>query len=344
MVGKRLNLKNLNIAAPLIVLAIGVGFKCILLAMDVFPLNADEAVVGLMARHILEGEWPTFFYGQVYLGSLDATFVALGMAFFGKKVLVIRLVQILLYVGTILTTIHLGEKIFQSRWTGWVAGLLMAIPALNVTLYTTVSLGGYGEALLIGNLLLILTLKIIETPDSKGLYLVWGGLAGLGFWTFGLTLIYSLPCGILILWKLPEQQQKKAIGLRVGLLLVAAAIGALPWIGDCRRFIRQRLGNDLDAASQFHPAWYKCDLWITASLGGALACTPAATLRVCFLVGYYFQCIYSHERQWFTAKWSVVVVWCLWLPYDWIFIFSIWCGSFGQVFSSACCTDVPFRG
>ncbi len=254
MVGKRLNLKNLNIAAPLIVLAIGVGFKCILLAMDVFPLNADEAVVGLMARHILEGEWPTFFYGQVYLGSLDATFVALGMAFFGKKVLVIRLVQILLYVGTILTTIHLGEKIFQSRWTGWVAGLLMAIPALNVTLYTTVSLGGYGEALLIGNLLLILTLKIIETPDSKGLYLVWGGLAGLGFWTFGLTLIYSLPCGILILWKLPEQQQKKAIGLRVGLLLVAAAIGALPWIvwavsHGPGKLIQEMMGSAIAGAS-----------------------------------------------------------------------------------------------
>ncbi len=252
--GKRLNPRLLHLAAPLIILAIGVGFKGILLAMDVFPFNADEAIVGLMARHILKGEWPTFFYGQAYLGSLDAAFVAFGMALFGKKVLVIRLVQIVLYTGTILTTIHLGEKIFQSRWTGWAAGLLMAIPAVNVTLYTTISLGGYGEALLIGNLLLILTLKIVKSPDSKGLYLVWGGLAGLGFWIFGLTLIYSLPCGILILWKLTKQLQKKAIGVRVGLLLMAAAIGALPWIvwavsHGPGKLIQEMMGSAIAGAS-----------------------------------------------------------------------------------------------
>jgi hypothetical protein len=259
MVGKRPNPKLLAIAAPLIVLAIGVGFKGILLAMDVFPFNADEAVVGLMARHVLEGEWPTFFYGQAYLGSLDATFVALGMAVFGKKVLVIRVVQVLLYASTILTTIHLGEKIFQSRWTGWVAGLLMAIPAVNVTLYTTVSLGGYGEALLIGNLLILLTLKIIETPNSKGLCLVWGGLAGLGFWTFGLTLIYILPCGLLILWKLPRQLRKKEFGVRVVILLMALLIGALPWIDWAvshgpGQLIREMMGSAI-AGTSSGSAW-----------------------------------------------------------------------------------------
>ena len=34
---------------------------------------ADEGVVGLMAMHILEGrELPVFFYGQDYLGALEA--------------------------------------------------------------------------------------------------------------------------------------------------------------------------------------------------------------------------------------------------------------------------------
>jgi hypothetical protein len=36
------------------------------------PLNSDEAVVGLMARHILDGKRPVFYYGQAYMGSLDA--------------------------------------------------------------------------------------------------------------------------------------------------------------------------------------------------------------------------------------------------------------------------------
>ncbi len=228
--GKRFNPRVLNTAASLTVIGIAVGLKAVLLAMNAFPFNADEAIVGLMARHILDGRWPTFFYGQGYMGSLDASLVALAMVVVGKQVFAIRIVQVLLYAGTVATTMVLGWKIFHSRWAGWAAGLIMAIPAVNVTLYTTVSLGGYGEALLIGNLLLILALKIDESPGSAHLYVLWGALAGLGFWTFGLTLIYSMPSGIFILWKALNYLRKRETFLRLALLLVAAAIGALPWI------------------------------------------------------------------------------------------------------------------
>ncbi len=51
-----------------------------------------------MARHILGGERPIFFYGQAYMGSLDAWLVAAGFWFFGQQVWVIRFVQILLYL------------------------------------------------------------------------------------------------------------------------------------------------------------------------------------------------------------------------------------------------------
>ncbi|MEJ2551763.1 MAG: hypothetical protein P8Z34_13880 [Anaerolineales bacterium] len=228
--GKRLNPRVSGIAVCLAVLGIAVGFKVVLLAMDAFPFNADEAIVGLMARHILDGHWPTFFYGQAYMGSLDATLVALAMVVLGKHVLAIRIVQVLLYAGTVVTTMVLGWQIYRSRWAAWAAGLLMAIPSVNVTLYTTVSLGGYGEALLIGNLILILTLKIDESPDSSRLYVLWGALAGLGFWTFGLTLIYSLPCGIYILWKASKHPRRRETILRLTLLSLSAVIGALPWV------------------------------------------------------------------------------------------------------------------
>jgi hypothetical protein len=229
-VGKRLKSRVSNTAVSLAILGIAVGLKSVFLAMDAFPFNADEAIVGLMARHILDGHWPTFFYGQAYMGSLDASLVALAMVVFGKQVFAIRIVQVLLYAGTVVTTMVLGWKIYRSRWAGWVAGMLMAIPSVNVTLYTTVSLGGYGEALLIGNLILLLTLNIDESPTSPHLYVLWGALAGLGFWTFGLTLIYSLPCGIFILWKASRHLRQRQAIFRLVLLSIAAAIGALPWI------------------------------------------------------------------------------------------------------------------
>lgn len=212
------------------VVLIAVTLKIVLLALDSFPFNADEAIVGLMARHILDGRWPVFFYGQAYMGSLDASLVALGFAMFGQKVIVIRVVQILLYIGTVLTTMHLAKRIFGDTEGMLFAGLLMAIPTVNVTLYTTISLGGYGEALLIGNLLILLALRIAKIQGEIWPYLAWGFLAGFGFWVFGLTLVFTIPTAGLILWSAwgllnQRDMQKKVLGL-----IVAAVIGASPWL------------------------------------------------------------------------------------------------------------------
>ena len=66
---------------PLIAILTGsIALKVVLLALDAAPFNADEAVVALMARHILQGERPWFFYGQAYMGSLDAYLVARNVA------------------------------------------------------------------------------------------------------------------------------------------------------------------------------------------------------------------------------------------------------------------------
>jgi hypothetical protein len=69
------------------ILLVAAGWKILLLAMDVLPFNSDEAVVALMARHIMSGARPVFFYGQAYMGSLDAYLVSFGFAIFGQKVL-----------------------------------------------------------------------------------------------------------------------------------------------------------------------------------------------------------------------------------------------------------------
>ena len=135
----------------LVLAGLGIGLKAGLLWLGGFPFHADAAVVGPVARHILRGEWPAFFYGQAYMGSLDAALVALAFRVVGEQVLAIRLVQTLLYAGTIALTMQLARRISGDGLAPIFAGALMAIPVVNVTLYTTVSLGGYGEALVPGN-------------------------------------------------------------------------------------------------------------------------------------------------------------------------------------------------
>src|SRR4030067_3541582 len=118
-------------------IVVAVGLKMSLLAAGSVPFNADEAVVALMARHILQGERPVFFYGQAYMGSLDALLVAIGFYLLGEQVWVIRLVQSLLFLGVMITTYSLGVKVFGSQKTAALAVGLLVVPSGNVILYTT---------------------------------------------------------------------------------------------------------------------------------------------------------------------------------------------------------------
>jgi hypothetical protein len=214
---------------------VGIALKLVLLLLHAFPFHADEAVVGLMAGHILEGEWPAFFYGQAYMGSLDATLVALAFTILGRQVLAIRVVQVLLYAGTIAATMALAREVSAARRASAYSGALMAIPVVNVTLYTTVSLGGYGEALLLGTIALWWALRLGRRPGSTWAYLGWGALAGVAFWGFGITLVYTLPGAVLLLAALCRIQPR-AGGLRRPAALVAGlCLGASPWLLQAAR-------------------------------------------------------------------------------------------------------------
>src|SRR6185312_1031761 len=56
----------------LLLLALAAIYRLVLLARGWPALDSDEAVIGLMARHILHGERPTFFWGQNYMGPFEA--------------------------------------------------------------------------------------------------------------------------------------------------------------------------------------------------------------------------------------------------------------------------------
>jgi 4-amino-4-deoxy-L-arabinose transferase-like glycosyltransferase len=233
---------------------ISILFKVSLLSAGIVPFNADEAVVALMARHILKGERPIFFYGQAYMGSLDAYLVAIGFYSFGEQVWVIRLIQILLYCGVILTSAWMARRL-SGGWAALViTAWLLAVPAVYLSVYTTVSLGGYGEMLLIGNLILLLTIDLVEHCGQGGFrWFALGCLSGLGLWAFGMTLVYSLAAMGYLIWvrrtrfkqprafsadndKNPDEKARSANFLTskdwrktVGLLLAGIVLGSAPW-------------------------------------------------------------------------------------------------------------------
>ena len=220
------------------ILVLAAAFKIVLLLSDVFPFNADEAIVGLMARHILEGERPIFFYGQSYMGSFDAWLVSAGFAIFGAKIWVIRAIQVLLYLCTIALSMLIVDRVSDSRLAVIITGVLLAFPTVNMTLYSTVSLGGYGESLLIGTVLMLIFLILRKDKRLFGnkaiLVFGMGLIIGFGFWINSFTLVYSIPVLALLFWQWVQWTHEgieisKVLTLFL-VLVVGLLVGMTPWI------------------------------------------------------------------------------------------------------------------
>ncbi len=171
-----------------------------------FSFDSDEAIVGLMAKHILQGERPLFFYGQAYMGSLDAWINAIAFEFFGQTVVVMRSVQTILWVVLLVSIYFCAQRCFQSSQAGWWAVLLFSLPPVNQVLYSTVSLGGYNEALIIGVWCIYMADRCSHLDFRKSWYW-WVGLGfvtGFGLWVFGFSLLFSLSALIYLLWTLSK--------------------------------------------------------------------------------------------------------------------------------------------
>ncbi len=224
-----------------------------LLAADAVPFNGDEAIVALMARHIQQGERPAFFYGQAYLGSTDAWLVSIAFSIFGESVLSIRLVQIALFAGTLITTYLVARRFGLDELAARLSTLLMALPPTLLTLYTTATLGGYGETLLFGNLLILSALSLganrsEDQPQrhegtnkrlsklrdfvpswlrNRAVVLRWGLfglLTGFAFWTFGLILVYLIPLALWLTWRHRLRAWRGYAVAALGFVL-----GSAPW-------------------------------------------------------------------------------------------------------------------
>jgi 4-amino-4-deoxy-L-arabinose transferase-like glycosyltransferase len=184
-------------------------------------------IVGLMARHILQGETPVFFYGQYYMGSLEAWLLAGLFYLFGEKITLIHILQFPLYGLYILTTWWLAKKLFDSKTIADYSALLLSIPTVLVTTYTSVSMGGYGLSLIFGNLVLIFGYTILTDKQSSARAAYWaifGFVSGLAFWTLGMVVVYLIPVAGLILFNIRRYKITSLL-----MAIIAFFAGSLPW-------------------------------------------------------------------------------------------------------------------
>lgn len=216
-------MSNLVFLAAILVAS---GLKMWLFLIEAIPFNGDEAVVALMGRHILSGARPIFFYGQAYMGSLDAWLVAAAFILFSEQVLSIRIIQMILYILYLLTLWLLAKRFFRDDLVPFFVIVIASIPPVFVTTYTSASLGGYGEILVLGNMILLLGYEIlyVESHRRLGLWSAFGLISGVAFWTLGMAGVYIMPLVLLFMWYFQRQWFRYYFYSFIGFL-----IGSAPW-------------------------------------------------------------------------------------------------------------------
>jgi hypothetical protein len=174
-------------------LGLALVVRLAILAGPLGELDADEAVVGLMARHIaFNGELPVFYYGQAYLGSLEAfTAVPLFVAFRASGV-VLKLVPLAYSLGFLVLSALVARRVFGDG-AAVLTAFYLALPPAMWALWSTKARGGYAEVLFLGEALLLVSLWLGRARRPIWGVLAWGVFAGLALWTHLLAVVYIVP-------------------------------------------------------------------------------------------------------------------------------------------------------
>lgn len=199
----------------------GVAARVFLLRSGLGALSSDEAVVGLMAEHVLRGEHPTFYWGQSYGGTLEVYLVAGVFKVFGASTLALKLVPIALWaVASILVWRIAGRFVDGSR-ARLAGALFWAIPVYSVWKSEHED-GFYGVSIVCSALILLIALRL-AARSSVVEFALLGFVIGLGWWSNPLILIVAVPS---MMWLfLRHGLSRRALALAPGL-----ALGAMPWL------------------------------------------------------------------------------------------------------------------
>lgn len=199
--------------------------------------------MGVMAINILKhGEHPVVFYGQDYMGVLQAYLGAIIFQFFGVSIFGLRLGLILLYVAFLLCMYVLTRQLYSKRFALFMT-LLFTFGSAALLSRQLIAIGGYPDLLFFATVSLVIGVHLaLSAPKDTvrdrisrhGMFFLWGIAVALGIWSDTLILPWIALSGLILLFSWRDLLFKGAIfSLLIGLLLGAVPLiiynlGALP--------------------------------------------------------------------------------------------------------------------
>ncbi len=159
-----------------------------------FTIDADEAIVGLMGRDILLGRGvPVFYYGQHYMGSLEALMASVSFAVFGAKPFALQLVPLIWSLFLIVLAYWLA-RLLAGRRAGLIAAALTALPPPALVVWSSKARGGFIEVVVLGGIALCLTIKWLrQNPNRLRYPAAIGVVLGVGWWVNNQILYFIAP-------------------------------------------------------------------------------------------------------------------------------------------------------
>lgn len=210
--------------AHLAIMVILIGALIVRLVYIYSPLHrfdSDSSVVYLMALNVADGEFPAFFWGQSYGGSLLPLTAGAVMLFTGASVEVLSVVASLYFLGAAVCLYVACRTAIGARGAV-VAATIFLFAGETVVRVSVIEPGFYGPSLLLG----LASIGLVVRAGRQGRLVMWaavGTLAGLAIWTSPMSVAFVAPAGLLLairsfFWR----------GLAIA--TVCALVAGLPWI------------------------------------------------------------------------------------------------------------------
>ena len=218
---------------------LGIALRAWTLATSIGHLESDEAVWGLMARHMLQGEFTPFFWDQTYGGTQETILTAAVFKVAGSSIAALRVVPLALYGLAAWLLWRIALRTVGDRGAVIATSLFLITPAWFI--YKTTRAHGFYAFTMVASLGIILTvLRLRDRPNwpEAG----WLGLLlGLGWWASAQAVLIAGPA---LIWLVAR---KPSILKKAPLIVATACIGAFPWIVDNLRHDWHSLDPESDA-------------------------------------------------------------------------------------------------
>ena len=164
--------------------------------------------MGIMAMHIaFRGEHPVLFYGQNYMGAMEAYLAAVFFHLFGTSLFTLRL-SVILLDALFLLSMYLLTSLLYNKKLALITLALLSLGSTAIFMRELYATGGSTQTLLFGSLSFLLAAWLGLTyrdlsPRRRWLryaaYGGWGLVVGMGVWSDSVVLPFFLLSTLLLL-------------------------------------------------------------------------------------------------------------------------------------------------